>query len=222
MADIPTVPLDPVVLDDAAMRARARELAALMARRRSVRDFSSEPVPREVVEDCLRVAATAPSGANLQPWTFVLVGDHAVRASIREAAEAEERAFYDHRAPDEWRDALAHLGTDASKPHLTDAPWLVVLFRHRHEVGPDGQRVRNYYSKESVGIAAGFLLAALHQVGLVALTHTPSPMGFLREVLGRPAHEEPELLIPVGRPAPACRVPAIERRPFDEVLVRVG
>lgn len=222
MPDVPTVPLDHVHVDDDEMRARARTLAELMARRRSVRDFSTEPVPREVVEDCVRVAATAPSGANLQPWTWVLVGDHDVRVRIREAAEAEEQAFYDHRAPDEWRDALAHLGTDASKPHLTDAPWLLVLFRHRYEVDEQGQRVRNYYSKESVGIAAGFLLAALHQVGLVALTHTPSPMGFLREVLGRPDHEEPELVVPVGRPAPGCRVPAIDRRPLDDVLVRVG
>jgi iodotyrosine deiodinase len=222
VADVPTVPLDHDEVDDATMRARARDLASLMARRRSVRHFSSAPVPREVVEDCVRVAASAPSGANLQPWTWVLVGDPEVRRSIRAAAEAEERAFYDHRAPDAWRDALSHLGTDASKPHLTDAPWLLVLFRHRHEVGPDRERIRNYYSKESAGIAAGFLLAALHQVGLVALTHTPSPMGFLREVLGRPAHEEPELLVPVGRPAPGCRVPAIHRRPFDEVLVRVG
>lgn len=221
MAEVPTVPLDHRPADDATMRARSRELAEVMARRRSVREFSPEPVPREVVEDCVRVAATAPSGANLQPWTWVLVGDAGVRARIRDAAEAEERAFYDHRAPAEWRDALAHLGTDASKPHLTDAPWLLVLFRHRYEVTDDGQRQRNYYSKESVGIAAGFLLMALHQVGLVALTHTPSPMGFLREVLGRPEHEEPELLVPVGRPAPGCRVPDIARRPFDEVLVRV-
>ena len=221
MAEVPTVPLEHEHVDDATMVARARELATLMARRRSVREFSSDPVPREVVEDCVRVAATAPSGANLQPWTWVLVGDRGVRRRIREAAEAEERAFYDHRAPDEWRDALAHLGTDATEPHLTDAPWLLVLFRHRYEVADDGTRVRNYYSKESVGIAAGFLLAALHQVGLVALTHTPSPMGFLREVLDRPSHEEPELLVPVGRPAVGCRVPAITRRPFEEVLVRV-
>ena len=148
MAEVPTVPLDHRAVDDATMRARARELAEVMARRRSVREFSPEPVPREVVEDCVRVAASAPSGANLQPWTWVLVGDAGVRARIRDAAEAEERAFYDHRAPDEWRDALAHLGTDASKPHLTDAPWLLVLFRHRYEVTDDGQRQRNYYSKE--------------------------------------------------------------------------
>lgn len=222
MPEIATVPLDHEHVDDATMRARARALADLMARRRSVRDFSPEPVPREVVEDCVRVAASAPSGANLQPWTWVLVGDPDVRARIREAAEAEERAFYDHRATEDWKDALTHLGTDATKPHLTDAPWLLVLFRHRYEVTADGERVRNDYSKESAGIAAGFLLAALHQVGLVALTHTPSPMGFLREVLGRPPHEEPELLVPVGRPAPGCRVPAITRRSLGEVLVRVG
>ncbi len=215
-----TVPLDHVERTDDELAARATGLLAEMQRRRSVRHFRPDPVPRAVVEDAIRIAASAPSGANLQPWTWVLVGDPDVRASIREAAEAEERAFYDHRAPGEWLDALAHLGTDWRKPHLTDAPWLVVLFRHRYEV--DGRtRRRNYYSKESVGIAAGFFVSALHQIGLTTLTHTPSPMGFLRELLGRPEHEEPELLFPVGRPAVAARVPALERRPFDEVCVEV-
>lgn len=219
MADPPMIPLDFDRVPLPEMQERARALLEQARRRRSVRQFSTEPVPRDLVEHAVRIAASAPSGANLQPWTWVVVGDRQVKASIREAAEAEERAFYDERAPDEWLDALAHLGTDAVKTHLTDAPWVVVLFRHRYEVDGQGQRRRNYYSKESVGIAAGFFILALHQIGLATLPHTPSPMGFLRQILDRPDHEEAELVLPVGFPSDDAAVPDIDRRPLDEVLV---
>ncbi len=211
-----TVPLEPLGLSSEASVQRASELEALFRRRRSVRDFSSAPLPEGVLEACLRVAASAPSGANKQPWTWVVVRDAETKARIRQAAEEEERAFYGERAPQRWLDDLASLGTDADKPFLEVAPALVVLFAQRHGESPDD---KHYYVTESVGIAAGFFLAALHEVGLVALTHTPSPMGFLSKVLGRPPSERPFLLIPVGYPAPDCQVPAIERKPHDEVVV---
>lgn len=199
------------------MVARASELNAEMQRRRSIRMFSSEPVPRELIEDAIRIAGSAPSGAHLQPWTWVVVGDQARKQRIREAAEAEERDFYAHRAPPEWLEALVPLGTDAVKRHLTDAPWLVVLFRHRFEVLADGTRRKNYYSSESCGIAAGFFLMAVHQIGLAALTHTPSPMAFLAEILDRPANEQALLLIPVGFPAPDAVVPDLRRKPLEAI-----
>jgi nitroreductase len=193
---------------------------AAMARRRSVRDFSPEPVPRELVAEAIRVAATAPSGAHQQPWTFVLIGDEPeLRARIREAAEAEERESYEHRMSDEWLAALAPLGTDWHKPHLTDAPWLIVVFEQVYGVRPDGTKVKHYYVRESVGIAVGFLLAALTHAGLATLTHTPSPMGFLRDICGRPENERPYVVIPVGRPAADATVPDLARKPLDEVLV---
>lgn len=218
-SDHPTRPLDFVRRDEAAMLATARRLSAEMQRRRSVRQFSDEPVPRELVEHALRIGASAPSGAHLQPWTWVVVGDPATKARLRAAAEAEERAFYAERATPEWLAALAPLGTDEVKEHLTTAPWVVVLFRHRHEVLPDGTRRRNYYSTESCGIAAGFFLMALHQFGLCSLTHTPSPMGFLAELLERPANEQAFLVVPVGYPADDARVPDLERRDLDDVAV---
>lgn len=211
-----TIALPPApVFDDATRIERARAFADAMATRRTVRDFAATPVPREVIEACLRAAGSAPSGANQQPWRFVAVQDAATRARIREAAEREEREFYQRRAPAEWLDALAPLGTDADKPFLETAPWLVAVFYERYGEQPDGTRYKRYYPHESVGIATGLLIAALHHAGLAMLTHTPSPMGFLNELLGRPRNEMPYLLLVVGHAAPGCRVPAIERLPLS-------
>jgi len=204
-------------LADAERQARAEAFRASMATRRTVRDFASDPVPRAVIEAAIATAAGAPSGANMQPWHFVAVGDPALKRRIREAAEAEERAFYGGRAPDDWLAALAPLGTDADKPFLETAPWLIVVFQLNSGVGSGGERVKHYYVQESVGIACGFLLAALHQAGLATLTHTPSPMGFLRELLGRPANERAAMIVVAGRPAPDARVPDIAKKPFDAV-----
>ena len=189
------------------MSERARWFYRDVARRRTVRDFDRRPVPREVIEQCLLAAGTAPSGANQQPWHFSVVTDSALKRRIREAAEREEREFYSGRAPQEWRDALAPLGTDENKPFLEDAPALVVIFAQPHGVRPDGQRQKHYYVHESVGIATGFLLVVLHHAGLATLTHTPNPMGFLNEICGRPSHERATILLVVGYPAPGCRVP---------------
>lgn len=190
-----------------------------MRRRRTVRDFSPRPVPREVLENCLLAAGTAPSGANRQPWRFVVVGDPEVKRKIREAAEAEERAFYGGRAPDDWLEALAHLGTDEHKPFLERAPWLVVIFAESWEQGADGERVKNYYVTESVGIATGMLITALHHAGLATLTHTPSPMKFLNQVLGRPDNERPFLVLVVGYPEEGATVPEITKKPLDDIAV---
>lgn len=199
------------------MAVRARAFADEMARRRTVRDFSSRPVPRALIEDCLRAAGTAPSGANQQPWHFVAVSDPDVKRRIREAAEAEERAFYAHRAPPDWLEALAPLGTDAEKPFLEVAPWLIAVFIRRFERRADGTKRKHYYTDESVGIATGFLLAALHHAGLASLTHTPSPMKFLNDVLGRPRDlERPFLLVVAGYPAEGARVPDIARKPLAD------
>lgn len=198
---------------------RAQEFFAAMRRRRTTRHFSSEPVPREAIELAIRTAGTAPSGAHQQPWTFVAVSDAAVKGRIREAAEREEYANYHGRMPPEWLEALAPLGTDEHKAHLTDAPWVVVLFRKVYGVDPDGSKRTYYYTQESVGIAAGFFIAAVHMMGLVTLTHTPNPMGFLAELLGRPANEKAYLLLPVGYPAPDARVPAIERLPLSDIAL---
>lgn len=195
----------------------ASDFRRFIDRRRSVRDFASRPVPREVIADLIVAASSAPSGAHRQPWTFVAVSDPAIKAQIREAAEAEERVFYERRAPIEWLEALAPLGTDWRKPFLTAAPWLVVLFARRWGVDSDGRRRKNYYVQESCGIAAGFFIAAVHHAGLVTLPHTPSPMGFLRDVLGRPENEEPYILFPVGYPAPGAEVPDLRRRSIDQV-----
>jgi iodotyrosine deiodinase len=188
-----------------------------MATRRSIREFSTDPVPVALVEQAVLAASRAPSGANIQPWRFVLVEDPAARATVRAAAEAEEREFYERRATPAWLDALAPLGTDATKPFLTDAPHLLVLMEvHASEV-----ERKPYYVKESVGIALGFFLAALHHAGLATLTHTPSPMGVLTEVLGRPRNERPYVVLPLGWPADGAEVPVIGKKPLDEVLVRV-
>jgi nitroreductase len=196
---------------------RAREFHHDIARRRTVRDFSRRPVRREVIEHCLRAAATAPNGANLQPWHFVVIGDPALKRRIREAAEVEEREFYRHRAPAEWLEALSALGTDERKPFLEAAPYLIAIFTETYGVRADGTRVKHYYAAESVGIATGFLIAALHHAGLASLTHTPSPMGFLNEILGRPLHERPFLLLVVGYPADEAQVPAITKKPLEEI-----
>jgi nitroreductase len=201
------------------MRARASAWADEAAQRRSVRAFSSEPVPLDVIRDCVRAAASAPSGANKQPWTFVLVTDADVKRRIREAAEREERSFYGGRAPQRWLDDLEAIGTGPDKPFLETAPALIVVFAQKYG---DRAEARNYYVQESVGLATGMLLAALHHAGLATLTHTPSPMGFLSNVLQRPERERPFLLIPVGYPAPDCRVPDLKRKPQSEVLVEVG
>ena len=210
------------------MRSRSEEFLARIATRRTVRDFSAEPVPFALVENAARAAASAPSGANRQPWRFVVVSDPAVKREIRVAAEAEEKESYERRMPAEWLEALAPLGTDWHKPFLEIAPYLIVVFRMDVEpiAAPGGiddgtaGKQKNYYVAESVGIACGFLLAALHLSGLATLTHTPSPMGFLNRILDRPAHEKPYLLIPVGFPAPGARVPVIGKKPLEEVLVR--
>jgi nitroreductase len=201
------------------MRARAQNFRETMARRRTVRHYSDRPVDRVVIEECLRAAGTAPSGANLQPWRFVVVGDAETKARIRVEAEKEEQEFYGGRAPQEWLDALAPLGTDADKPFLEAAPWLIVIFAQNYGVLPDGRRVKNYYVSESVGIATGFLIAALHHAGLATLTHTPSPMNFLGRVLNRPENERAFLLLVVGYPAPDARVPDISKKPLDEIAV---
>ena len=205
--------------EEADVAARARRFYEDMNRRRTVRDFSPEPVPAAVIEDLVRAASTAPSGAHRQPWTFVAVSDPDIKRRIRVAAEREERENYGGRMPDEWLRALEPLGTDEHKPFLEIAPWLVVLFRQNYGVGPDGEHVRHYYVAESVGIAAGMFLTAVHQAGLVALTHTPSPMGFLRKILERPANETACLLIPVGYPASGAQVPDLRRKPLDDVLI---
>jgi nitroreductase len=219
------VPLDFPRLPAEAQLGRVREFAAWMRRRRSVRHFSPEAVPIELIEAAIAVAASAPSGANRQPWRFVVVGDPAIKRRIREAAEAEERENYERRMPDDWLAALEPLGTDWHKDFLEVAPYLIVVFRQDYGLvlGTDGreQRVKHYYVMESVGIACGLLLAALHMAGLATLTHTPSPMGFLSRILGRPKNEQPYLLIPVGFPAADAVVPRIEKKPLDQVAIRL-
>ncbi len=187
---------------------RARAFYANIARRRTVRDFDSAQVSREVLEQCLLAAGTAPSGANQQPWFFTVITDGSVKRQIREAAEAEERQFYAERAPQEWLEALAPLGTDPNKPFLEDAPALIAIFAQKYGVRSDGSRFSHYYVPESVGIATGFLIAALHEAGLATLTHTPSPMGFLNTICGRPPSEKPVVLLVTGYPKADCRVPA--------------
>lgn len=212
------VPLSGFVLHPPdVMRRRAQDFRESLERRRTVRDFSNTPVPHEVINECLRAAGTAPSGANLQPWHFVMVTDPAIKSRIRAAAEEEERDFYEHRAPKEWLDALAALGTDANKPFLETAPCLIAIFGETYGLNADRSHRKHYYVNESVGIATGLLVAAIHNAGLVSLTHTPSPMGFLNEILGRPANERPFLLVVVGYPAADATVPDITRKPLDAI-----
>jgi iodotyrosine deiodinase len=216
-APIRTVPYRPPHLPSAEVAARLRAEYAVMNTRRTVRRFSADPIPRAAIEDALRIAGTAPSGAHRQPWTFVAIADPALKQRLRDAAEAEERDFYDSRATPEWLEALAPLGTDFVKAHLTDAPWIIVVFRRDYELGPDGARRKCYYAQESVGIAVGFLLASLHRAGLAALTHTPAPMTFLRELCERPESEKPFVVIPVGYPHPECVVPDLERKRLEDI-----
>ena len=199
------------------MAARAAAFYAQMQRRRTIRDFSDRPVPRAIIEDCLLAAGTAPNGANLQPWHFAVVTDAAVKARIREAAEEEERDFYERRAPAEWLRALEPLGTDANKPFLEIAPYLIAIFYKNFDVNAEGEKVKNYYAMESVGIATGMLITALHHAGLASLTHTPSPMKFLNEILGRPANERPFLLLVVGYPAEDATVPHITKKGLEAI-----
>ena len=199
------------------MRSRAAEFRADIQRRRTVREFADRPVPREVIEDCLRAAGTAPNGANLQPWHFVVVSDASIKREIRIGAEEEEREFYQHKAPQEWLDALAPLGTNEHKPFLESAPFLIVIFAQSYSLLPDGRKVKHYYVQESVGIATGILIIAIHHAGLVSLTHTPSPMGFLNKLLGRPVQERPFLILVVGYPAGSATVPILIKRPLEEI-----
>lgn len=199
------------------MRKRAREFYQDLKRRRTVREFSSRDVPSEIIEDCLLAAGTAPNGANKQPWHFVVVEDQNMKKKIRKAAEEEEKEFYERRATDEWLEALEPLGTDEHKPFLEEAPYLIAIFAEKYGLAEDGEKTRNYYVKESVGIATGMLITALHQAGLASLTHTPSPMGFLNELLGRPSNETPFLLLVVGYPKEGVKVPDISKKSLDEI-----
>jgi len=199
------------------MLQQARAFYLHIRRRRTVRDFSERLVPRAVIDECLRAAGTAPNGANMQPWHFVVVSDPAVKHAIRIGAEREEHEFYHGKAPQEWLDALEPLGTDEHKPFLETAPFLIVVFAQSYGVLPDGRRVKHYYAQESLGIATGFLIGAIHAAGLVSLTHTPSPMGFLNELCRRPANERPFLILVVGYPAQGAKVPAITKKPLEDI-----
>ncbi|MCP5052441.1 MAG: nitroreductase family protein [bacterium] len=196
---------------------RARSFYRFMDTRRSVRDFSPAPVPRELVELAIKTASTAPSGAHRQPWCFVAVNDPDIKCQIRAAAEKEEQESYENRMSEEWLDALRPLGTNANKPYLETVPWLVVLFEETQGIDKDGNPRKNYYVKESVGIAAGMFIAALHNMGLATLTHTPSPMRFLSHILGRPKNERPFILFPIGYPAENAQVPDIKRKPLEDI-----
>jgi nitroreductase len=218
----PFVPLGFTEYPPEEMLQRASEFHEEMCRRRSVREFSDREVDREIVKQAIRTAGTAPSGAHKQPWSFVLVGDSRTRQRIRSAAELAERENYERRMPQAWLDDLAPLGTDWHKPFLTTCPWLVVVFAQLYgSHGPDGSRRKHYYVQESVGIATGFLLAALHHAGLATLTHTPSPMGFLHEILDRPENERAYMIIAVGYPDSRCTVPNLQRKPLEEILSEV-
>jgi iodotyrosine deiodinase len=211
---------DRVQMDDAAALEAAERFLAYMRKRHSVRDYSPRPVPEAVITACIAAAGTAPSGANHQPWHFVAISDPVMKTRIREGAEEEERAFYSGAAGDEWLAALEPIGTGVSKPHLTDAPWLIVVFAQRYGMTRDGARYKNYYVPESVGIATGLLITAIHHAGLVCLEHTPNPMKFLGPLCGRPDHEKPVMILPVGYPAAEATVPAVAKRkkPLDEIM----
>lgn len=211
------LPLQFERLSDAEMCRRAGGFNELMRKRRTVRDFSAEPLPREVIEQAIRTAGSAPSGANMQPWHFVVVESAEIKRQIRAAAEAEEREFYQRRASAEWLNALQPLGTDAHKPFLETAPYLIVIFLKKFSSNDVGEKLKNYYTAESVGIATGMLIAALHNAGVATLTHTPSPMKFLNEILGRPATEKPYMILVAGLPAEGAQVPAIDKKPLEEI-----
>ncbi len=218
MSTAKQIPLSFPFVDAHEMQQRASHLAEVMRKRRTVRNYADTPVPREVIESCLQIAASAPNGANRQPWHFAVVESLEMKQQIRRAAEEEERAFYQERAPQEWLDALAPLGTDEHKPFLEIAPYLIAIFAESYGVDDAGNKIKNYYVQESVGIATGMLIMALHQVGLATLTHTPSPMNFLNELLQRPRNERPFLLLVVGYPTPDALVPAITKKPLSGVV----
>lgn len=213
------IPFEPVQFGEAEMLERSRSFYEFMNRRRSLRMFSDKPVPKELIENLIRTASTAPSGAHKQPWTFCVVSDPAIKSQIREAAEAEEYESYNGRMSEEWLEDLKQFGTDWHKSFLEIAPWLIVVFKKAYEIDEQGEKHKCYYVNESVGLAAGFLLAAIHNAGLVSLTHTPSPMNFLQKILGRPENERPFLLIPVGYPAENAAVPDLQRKPLEHVSV---
>jgi len=216
--DLPSVPYAPKRRSAGEVVSRARAFYEELDKRRSVRMFSADPVPREAIDYAIRAASTAPSGAHQQPWTWVLVGDSDLKAKIRAAAEKEERRNYEGgRMPPEWQEALKPIGTNSSKPYLEIVPWIVVGFEQIHGYHSDGSTKKHYYAKQSMGIACGFFIAALHTMGLATLTHTPSPMGFLIKLLGRPANEKPFILFPIGYPAPDCVVPDLSRKQLEEV-----
>ncbi|WP_412067939.1 nitroreductase family protein [Rubrivirga sp. IMCC43871] len=219
MSDFPHVPYAGVERSDDEIVARAQAFYEEVDDRRSVRFFTDRPVPRAAIEAAIAAASTAPSGAHMQPWTFVAISDPEMKRQIREAAEAEERASYDGRMSEEWLEALAPIGTDWRKPFLETVPWIVVMFAQRSGVRADGTKRKHYYVQESCGIAAGLFIAALHHAGLATLTHTPSPMRFLRDLLGRPDNEAPYILFPVGHVAADATVPDLARKPLDEVSV---
>jgi nitroreductase len=222
VSDFPHIPFELEGFDARERLDRGRRFRDWLDRRRSVRFFTDEPVDRACIEVAIEAASTAPSGAHMQPWTFVAISDPAIKRKIRIAAEKEEREFYEGgRATDEWLDALAPIGTDSEKPFLETVPWIVVVFEQLHSTDDEGNRIRHYYTKESVGISCGLFIAALHEMGLATLTHTPSPMGFLREILGRPSSERPFIMFPVGRPTPDCEVPDLRRRALEEVSIFV-
>jgi iodotyrosine deiodinase len=211
------IPLGYLSKDEPAMVEAAQAFYQQMAKRRSVRDFSDQPIPQSVLENAILAAGSAPSGANMQPWHFAVVQDPAIKTQIRQAAEIEERELYENRASDEWLDALAPLGTDANKPFLETAPALIAIFLKKVSIDEEGVKHKNYYTSESVGIATGMLITALHQAGLSTLTHTPSPMKFLTEILERPSHERPFLLLVVGYPVEGAMVPDIQRLPLNKI-----
>ena len=219
MTTYPTIPYTRERRSEDEMIAAARSFLTTLLERRTVREFSSAPVPGEVIELAIAAAASAPSGANMQPWKFVVVKDPETKRRIREAAEEEEKENYSGRMPEEWLRALAPLQTDWHKQFLEIAPVLIVVFKEEYGLNADGSKVTHYYVNESVGIACGFLLAALNAAGLATLTHTPSPMGFLRDILGRPKNEKAFVLIPVGYPAEGCRVPDIRKKKLDDVMI---
>ncbi len=219
--EYPFVPLDFRSFPEVEMLARVREFYQDLNRRRTVREYSDRPVPREIVQQAILAAGTAPSGAHKQPWTFVLVGDSAVKAKIREAAEIEEKENYTRRMPEAWLKDLAPLGTDENKPFLTTCPWFIVIFAQLWGLGANGEKNKHYYVNESVGVATGMLLAALHRAGLATLTHTPSPMGFLHGILERPENERAYMLIALGYPEKGCKVPDLQRKSLEQIVVEV-
>ncbi|TDI45168.1 MAG: nitroreductase family protein [Acidobacteria bacterium] len=219
--EYPFVPLDFRSFPEGEMLARVREFYQDLNRRRTVREYSDRPVPCEILQQAILAAGTAPSGAHKQPWTFVLVGDPAVKAKIREAAEIEEKENYTRRMPEAWLKDLAPLGTDENKPFLTTCPWFIVIFAQLWGLGANGEKNKHYYVNESVGIATGMLLAALHRAGLATLTHTPSPMGFLHRILERPENERAYMLIALGYPKKGCKVPDLQRKSLEQIVVVV-